>query len=106
MEYKLYKGLKKENLRDNMTNIELALSTLAEASATELSKQKAPKGYKANAVIAKQGGDVAKAARIKLESQLGKTVISSAKASDYILPQNGVEDINHIDMSDKDETND
>ena len=105
-EYKLYKGLKKENLRDNMTNIELALSTLAEASATELSKQKAPKGYKANAVIAKQGGDVAKAARIKLESQLGKTVISSAKASDYILPQNGVEDINHIDMSDKDETND
>ena len=102
-EYKRHKGLKKENLRDNMTNIELALNTLAEASATELSKQKTPKGYEANAEIAKQGGDVAKAARIKLESQLGKTVISSAKASDYILPPNSVEDIKHIDIYDKGE---
>lgn len=102
-EYKRHKGLKKENLRDNMTNIELALNTLAEASATELSKQKTPKGYEANAEIAKQGGDVAKAARIKLESQLGKTVISSAKASDYLLPPNSVEDIKHIDIYDKGE---
>ncbi len=86
-EYKNHKGLKKENLRDNMTNIELALNTLAEASATELSKEKSPRGYMANAHIARQGGDVAKAARDKLESQLGKSVISSAKATDYILPQ-------------------
>ncbi len=93
-EYKQHKGLKKENLRDNMTNIELALNTLAEASATELSKDKSPKGYAANAQIARQGGDVAKAARDKLESQLGKTVISSAKASDYILPPNEPEDVN------------
>lgn len=93
-EYKRHKGLKKENLRDNMTNIELALNTLAEASATELSKDKSPKGYAANAQIARQGGDVAKAARDKLESQLGKTVISSAKASDYILPPNDPEDVN------------
>lgn len=85
-EYKLHKGLKKESLRDNMTNIELALNTLAEASATELSKEKSPKGFNANAHIARQGGDVAKAARDKLESQLGKSVISSAKASDYLLP--------------------
>ena len=97
-EYKCYKGLKKENLRDNMTNIELALNTLAEASATELSKEKNPKGYNENAVIAQKGGDVAKAARDKLESQLGRTVISSAKASDYILPSN----IKPIEMSDKD----
>lgn len=93
-EYKQHKGLKKENLRDNMTNIELALNTLAEASATELSKDKSPKGYAANAHIARQGGDVAKAARDKLESQLGKTVISSAKASDYILPPSEPEDVN------------
>lgn len=93
-EYKQHKGLKKENLRDNMTNIELALNTLAEASATELSKDKSPKGYAANAQIARQGGDVAKAARDKLESQLGKTVISSAKATDYILPPNEPEDVN------------
>ncbi len=98
-EYKQHKGLKKENLRDNMTNIELALNTLAEASATELSKEKSPKGYMANANIARQGGDVAKAAREKLESQLGKSVISSEKVSDYILPPNDVEDAKAIDIS-------
>lgn len=76
-----------------MTNIELALNTLAEASATELSKEKSPKGYAANAHVARQGGDVAKAARDKLESQLGKSVISSAKATDYILPPNEPEDV-------------
>lgn len=105
-EYKIYKGLKKENLRDNMTNIELALNTLAEASATELSKEKKPFGYGENAVVAKQGGDVAKVAKDKLESQLGKSVISSAKASDYILPSSVVKDVKHIDMSDKDGDND
>ncbi len=98
-EYKQHKGLKKENLRDNMTNIELALNTLAEASATELSKEKSPKGYMANANIARQGGDVAKAAREKLELQLGKSVISSEKASDHILPPNDVEDAKAIDMN-------
>lgn len=87
-EYKQLKGLKKENLRDNMTNIELALNTLAEASTTELSKQRNPKGFKENAQTARSGGSVAKAARDKLESQLGRTVISSAKAKDYLLPGN------------------
>ncbi|MDE5838775.1 MAG: Bro-N domain-containing protein [Paramuribaculum sp.] len=96
-EYKQYKGLKKKNLRDNMTNIELALNTLAEASATELSKEKSPKGFNENAKIARQGGDVAKAAREKLESQLGKSVISSAKASDYLLPRNDIEEKKSID---------
>ena len=80
-----------------MTNIELALNTLAEASATELSKEKSPKGFNENAKIARQGGDVAKAAREKLESQLGKSVISSAKASDYLLPRNDIEEKKSID---------
>ena len=86
-EYKKLKGLKKENLRDNMTNIELALNILAEASTTELSKQKNPRGFKANQKIAKEGGSVAKAARRQLEDRLGHSVISSAKASDYLLKE-------------------
>ena len=85
-QYKHLKGLKKESLRDNMTNVEIALNTLAEASATELSKQRNPTGFSENAKTAKDGGSVAKAARKQLESQLGHTVISSAKASDYLLP--------------------
>lgn len=79
-EYKALKGLHKENLRDNMTNVELALNILAEASATELSKQKCPKGFNQNKIIAKQGGGVAKAARKELEAKLGKAVISPANA--------------------------
>ena len=86
-QYKHHKGLKKENLRDNMTNVEIALNTLAEASATELSKQRDPKGYKAQKRVAKDGGSVAKAARKQLEGKLGRSVISSEKASDYLLPQ-------------------
>jgi hypothetical protein len=87
-QYKHYKGLKKENLRDNMTNVEIALNTLAEASATELSKQRDPKGYKEQQRVAKDGGSVAKAARKQLEGKLGRSVISSAKATDYLLPAN------------------
>ena len=85
-QYKQYKGLKKENLRDNMTNVELALNMLAEASTAEISKQKNPKGYTQSAKIAKEGGSVAKAARKQLESKTGKSAISSSKASDYLLP--------------------
>lgn len=85
--YKKLKGLKKENLRDNMTNLELALNILAEASTTEISKERNPKGFMQNAQVAKSGGSVAKAARTQLEEQLGRSVITSAKASDYILPQ-------------------
>ena len=62
-QYKQFKGLKKENLRDNMTNLEIALNILAEASATELSKQRDPKGSHAQKKVAKEGGSVAKAAR-------------------------------------------
>lgn len=87
-EYKRLKGLKKENLRDNMTNVELALNTLAEASTAEISKDRSPKGFNQNAAVAKSGGSVAKAARQQLESQLGRSVISPAKAKDYLLPDN------------------
>ena len=83
-QYKHFKGLKKENLRDNMTNLEIALNTLAEASAAELSKQRDPKGFQQQTQVAKDGGSVAKVARNQLESQLGRSIISSSKASDYI----------------------
>ena len=86
-QYKHFKGLKKENLRDNMTNLEIAFNILAEASATELSKQRDPHGFRQQAQVAKDGGSVAKAARNQLESQLGHSVISPAMASDYILPE-------------------
>lgn len=86
-QYRNLKGLHKENLRDNMTNVELLLNSLAEASTTELSKNENPKGFKENSNVAKRGGSVAKAARDQLESQLGHTVITSARASDYLPPQ-------------------
>ena len=91
-QYKNYKGLKKENLRDNMTNLEIALNILAEASAAELSKQRDPNGYKGQKQVAKDGGSVAKAARTQLENQLGRSVVSPSKASDYLLPE-GAEEI-------------
>ena len=98
-EYKDLKGLKKENLRDNMTNIELALNTLAEASTTEISKTKNPKGYRENAAIAESGGSVAKAARKQLETQLGRSVISPAKAGDYLSSKNEDDQTNEIEPS-------
>ena len=87
-EYKHYKGLKKENLRDNMTNIELALNTLAEVATTEYSRQSNPKTMAESKQIAKEGGNVALDARKTMEQRLGRSVISDAKASDYLLPNN------------------
>ena len=91
-QYKRFKGLKKESLRDNMTNLEIALNILAEASATELSKQRDPKGFNAQTQVAKDGGSVAKAARNQLESKLGRSIISNAKANDYLLPDDNKEE--------------
>ena len=85
-QYKHYKGLKKENLRDNMTNIELALNTLAEASVTEISKSKNPKGFRQSAAVAREGSKIAGDARKQLEQRVGHSVISSAKAADYLPP--------------------
>ena len=90
-QYKQFKGLKKESLRDNMTNTELILNMLAESAATDLSKEQNPQGYKQSVKVAKKGGSVAKAARDKLESQLGHSVISPAKAADYLPPVEDVE---------------
>ena len=85
-EYKNFKELKKENLRDNMTNLELALNTLAEAATAEFSKQYNPKGLSANKRVAKQGGSAARVARENIEQGLGRSIISPEKASDYIRP--------------------
>ena len=75
-EYKDFKGLKKENLRDNMSNLELVLNMLAEVSTTEISKQKNPETLNENKSVAKQGGSIAKEARKKLELETGKPVIT------------------------------
>ena len=83
-EYKKFKGLTKENLRDNMTNMELLLNALAEETATEISKQRNPEGLAENAGIAKEGADVAKTAREEVEKRLGHSVVSPEKAIDYI----------------------
>ncbi len=85
-QYKHYKGLHKESLRDNMTNVELALNILAEASTTEISKKTNPETFEENKRVAYKGGNVAKAARKELETTLGQSVISSKKAIDYIAP--------------------
>ena len=92
-QYKHYKGLKKESLRDNMTNIELALNILAEASTTEISKAQNPKGFKQSAAIARKGGEIAGDARKKLEAQTGRSVISSEKASDYLPPADRIQEL-------------
>ena len=87
-EYKQFKGLKKESLRNNMTNVELILNSLAEASTTEISKQKDPSGFEENKVVAKEGGEVAKIAREQLEAKIGKAIISSKNAKDFTqLPE-------------------
>ena len=99
-QYKQFKGLKKGSLRDNMTNTELILNMLAESAATDLSREQNPRGYRQSAKVAKKGGSVAKAARDKLESQLGHSVISSAKAADYLPPVDDVPQIESVEDND------
>ena len=79
-EYKQLKGLKKENLRDNMTNMELVLNMLAEVSATEISQSQNPKGLAQHKKVARAGGEVAHKARKELESQTGKKVVTDKNA--------------------------
>jgi len=81
-EYKVFKGLKKENLRDHMTNTELILNMLAESSATDFAKDQHPKGMNETANVAQQGGSVAKAARQQYELHSGKSMISPLNALD------------------------
>ena len=81
-EYKNFKGLKKENLRDNMSNLELVLNMLAEVSTTEISRGSNPQGFEESKKVARQGGNVARNAREEIEKQSGKSAITSKTAKD------------------------
>ena len=100
-EYKILKGLKKENLRDNMTNTELILNMLAEASAKEISEVVNPKTFDESKVVAKQGGTVARKARLELEARTGKKVVSSLNAKK--LSESGLKRL--MDTQDKTKSN-
>lgn len=82
-EYKAYKGLRKESLRDNMTDIEVALTDLGEIATRELVKEHKPFGLEENKMIARRGGNIAKITRDNLEKELGRTVISNKNALNY-----------------------
>ena len=82
-EYKAYKGLRKESLRDNMTDIEVALTDLGEIATRELAKEHKPYGLEENKKIARRGGNIAKITRDNLEKELGRTVISNRNALNY-----------------------
>ena len=88
-DYKKVKGLKKQNLRDNMTNMELVLNMLAEATTTEISKQEQPDTFEQNQEIAKQGGEIAGTARRQIERKTGKSVVTAKNAND--LPKEQAE---------------
>jgi len=81
-EYKKYKGLKKENLRDNMTNTELVLNMLAEVAATDISAARQPSGFNESAVVAKEGAKAAKVAREQIEKSTGKPAVSKLNAKE------------------------
>lgn len=83
-EYKILKGLKKENLRDNMTNTELILNMLAEASTKDISEAINPSNFEESKLVAKQGGNVAKVARAELEAKTGKKVVTNKNAKKFI----------------------
>lgn len=84
-EYKRFKGLKKENLRDNMTNKELVLNMLAELSTKEISESRNPETFGEHIQVARQGGEIARNARMELEEKTGKAVISQINAKDGLL---------------------
>ena len=99
-QYKKFKGLTKENLRDNMTNIELALNTLAEVATTEYSRQSNPQTMEENKRVAQEGGSVAREARETMEKRLGRSVVSKERASDYILPEHPKKDVEELPFED------
>jgi len=87
-QYKQHKGLKIESLRDNMTNLELVLNMLAEATTTEISKEKKPKNQSQNREIAEQGGKIAGNTRKKIEAKTGKKVVSPLNAKNVLSIEN------------------
>lgn len=100
-QYKEYKGLKKESLRDNMTTMELALNMLAEATTVELSKSQNPKGFRQSAKVAHEGGKIAGETRAKIESQTGRSIVSKEKATDYLPPADRWESLPEEDNNDE-----
>ena len=100
-QYKNHKGLKKENLRDNMSTLELALNMLAEATTTELTNAQNPRGLEENRAVAKQGGKVAGNARKEIESQTGRPVITSDNAQTMLLGNAVVEMIESLAKEDE-----
>lgn len=100
-QYKNHKGLKKENLRDNMSTLELALNMLAEATTTELTNAQNPRGLEENRAVAKQGGKVAGNARKEIESQTGWPVITSDNAQTMLLGNAVVEMIESVAKEDE-----
>jgi BRO family, N-terminal domain len=90
-DYKKLKGLKKENLRDNMSNLELVLNMLAEASTTEISKEKKPAGLEENKNVARKGGNAAKKARMEIEKQTGKPIVTAKNANNFLDGPNDTE---------------
>lgn len=93
-EYKQFKGLKKENLRDNMTNTELVLNMLAELSTTKISEAQNPESFNEHVEVARKGASIAKNARLKLEQETGKKVVTPLNAKDVLGLQSGeVEDV-------------
>jgi hypothetical protein len=91
-EYKNYKSLKKENLRDHMSNLELVLNMLAEASTTEISKEKQPETFEENRIIAKQGGTIAGNTRKEIEAKSGKKIVSKQNAKQLVKRNNELTD--------------
>lgn len=89
-DYKKFKGLKKENLRDNMTNLELVLNMLAEASTAEISKKQKPKGLEKNKKVARKGGFAAKKARLEIEKQTGENIATSKNAKQLQLKKTNI----------------
>lgn len=94
-EYKILKGLKKENLRDNMTNTELILNMLAEASTKDISQVVNPETFEESMKVAKQGGNVAKVARLELEAKTGKKVVSSLNAKAALAEKKNIKKLTH-----------
>lgn len=97
-EYRQFKGLKKENLRDNMTNKELVLNMLAELSTKEISEVSSPESFDGHIDVARRGGNVAKEARLKLEEETGKSVVTPLNAKDMLNLQSGKEDTRETDF--------
>ena len=95
-EYKRFKGLTKESLRDNMTMLELALNTLAEAATTEISRNQNPRTLEENKRVAKSGGNAAKVARLEVEKQIGRSVVSSERVSEQVRQ---IEDVEAKELS-------